>query len=121
MAQPRADREARGISDSVEAKQQKDAPEFNSQLVGKWLEVCWPYKLEGKTVKIWASGKVKRIADGLLCLGAHLVAVKGDTLQYRQRAVGHGRPQRLEVADRVGALLLRLCEAVKDRRVLRLF
>ena len=61
----RLDREARGISDSVEAKQQKDAPDFNSQLVGKWLEVCWPYKLEGKTVKIWASGKVKRIADGL--------------------------------------------------------
>ena len=27
--------------------------------------VCWPYKLDGKTIKIWASGTVKRVADGL--------------------------------------------------------
>ena len=28
--------------------------------------MCWPYKdKDGKTVKIWASGKVKRVADGL--------------------------------------------------------
>ena len=35
------------------------------QLVGKRLEVCWPYKLNGKTAKIWASGRVNRVADGL--------------------------------------------------------
>ena len=29
------------------------------------IEVCWPYKEKGKTVKIWASGTVKRVADGL--------------------------------------------------------
>ena len=62
----RARREAAGISDGVEAKQQLKAPPFDTNLVGKWLEVCWPYKdKEGKMVKIWASGKVKRIADGL--------------------------------------------------------
>jgi hypothetical protein len=62
----RARREAAGISDSVEAKQPKQAPAFDTDLVGKQLEVCWPYKdKEGKTIKIWASGKVKRIADGL--------------------------------------------------------
>ena len=27
--------------------------------------MCWPYKAEDKTVKIWASGTVKRVADGL--------------------------------------------------------
>jgi hypothetical protein len=62
----RARREAAGISDGVEAKQQAKAPLFNTELVGKWLEVCWPYKGgDGKTVKIWASGQVKRVADGL--------------------------------------------------------
>ena len=34
-------------------------------VVGKRLEVCWPYKEKGKTVKIWASGTVRRVADGL--------------------------------------------------------
>ena len=34
-------------------------------LVGKRLEVCWPYKEAGKTAKIWASGRVQRVADGL--------------------------------------------------------
>ena len=38
-------------------------------LVGKQLEVCWPYKVtkdgKKKTAKIWASGRVVRIADGL--------------------------------------------------------
>ena len=29
------------------------------------LKVCWPYKQKGKTLKIWASGTVKRVADGL--------------------------------------------------------
>jgi len=58
-------REAAGISDSVEAAQQKEAPPFDTRLVGKRLEVCWPYKESGKVVKIWASGTVKRVADGL--------------------------------------------------------
>ena len=61
----RRQREAAGISDSVEAVQPPKPPPFNTQLVGKQLEVCWPYKENGKTVKIWASGKVKRVADGL--------------------------------------------------------
>ena len=29
------------------------------------LEVLWPYKEGGTTQKIWASGTVKRVADGL--------------------------------------------------------
>ena len=33
--------------------------------MGERLEVCWPYKENGKTVKIWALGTVKRVADGL--------------------------------------------------------
>ena len=61
----REEREARGISDHVEAKQPKTAPAFDTNLVGKRLEVLWPYKADGKTEKIWASGVVKRIADGL--------------------------------------------------------
>ena len=36
---------------------------FDQALVGKRLEVCWPYKEAGKTTKIWASGVVKRIAE----------------------------------------------------------
>ena len=27
--------------------------------------MLWPYKEDGKTIKIWASGTVKRVADGL--------------------------------------------------------
>ena len=27
--------------------------------------MCWPYKENGKTTKIWASDKVVRVADGL--------------------------------------------------------
>ena len=61
----RARREAAGISDSVEVAQPSEAPAFDTQLVGKRLEVCWPYKKDGKTVKIWASGTVRRVADGL--------------------------------------------------------
>ena len=61
----RVDRERRGVSDSVEARQQLEAPAFDTRLVGKRLEVCWPYKEGCKTVNIWASGTVKRIADGL--------------------------------------------------------
>ena len=33
--------------------------------MGKRIEVCWPYKENGETVKIWASGTVRRVADGL--------------------------------------------------------
>ena len=61
----RVQREAQGISDRVQASQPPSAPPFDSNLVGKRLEVCWPYKENGKTVKIWASGVVKRVADGL--------------------------------------------------------
>ena len=28
-------------------------------------QVCWPYKQNGDTTKIWATGTVKRVADGL--------------------------------------------------------
>ena len=58
-------REAAGIADSVEAVQPLKAPKFDSKLVGKRVEVLWPYKHEGQTLKIWASGTVKRVADGL--------------------------------------------------------
>ena len=61
----RARREAAGISDRVEVTQPLKAPPFDTNLVGKRLEVCWPYKQDGKTIKIWASGVVKRVADGL--------------------------------------------------------
>ena len=61
----RARREAAGISDSVEARQPETPPPFDVNLVGKHLEVCWPYKEADKTTKIWASGKVVRVADGL--------------------------------------------------------
>ena len=36
-------REAAGVSDSVEAIQPPEAPPFDQKLVGKHLEVCWPY------------------------------------------------------------------------------
>ena len=61
----RARREAQGISDVVEATQPREAPPFDVRLVGKRLEICWPYKEQGNTVKIWASGIVKHVADGL--------------------------------------------------------
>ena len=57
-------REAAGISCSVEVRQ-PPRPAFDTQLVGKRLEICWPYKKDGKTCKVWASGTVKRVADGL--------------------------------------------------------
>lgn len=61
----RVEREAVGISDSVEARQPKQPPAFDAALVGKRIEVLWPYKLDGKTTKIWASGTIKRVAGGL--------------------------------------------------------
>ena len=44
-----------------------EAPAFDQVLVGKLLEVLWPYtdKATGKRVLIWASGRVVRVADGL--------------------------------------------------------
>lgn len=63
--------EAEGISDRVEAMQPEAAPPFDTKLVGKRLEICWPYKYgpDGKklpkTQNIWASGMVKRVADGM--------------------------------------------------------
>ena len=57
-------REAAGISCGVELRQ-PPRPAFDSQLVGRWLEICWPYKKDGKMIKIWAPGQVKRVADGL--------------------------------------------------------
>ena len=61
----RVEREAQGISDRVEVAQPKKALAFTTALVGKRLEVLWPYKESGTTKKIWASGVVKRVADGL--------------------------------------------------------
>ena len=53
------------INCPLQATQPKQAPAFDSKLVGKRLEVCWPYKHEDQTTKIWASGTVVRVADGL--------------------------------------------------------
>ena len=60
-----------GISDSVEdlngGVNGGAAPAFNQELVGKRLEVLWPYndKDTGARHLIWASGRVVRVADGL--------------------------------------------------------
>ena len=61
----RTKREAEGISDEVEALQPSEAPPFDIWLAGKQLEVLWPYQENGTTIKIWASGTVVRVADGL--------------------------------------------------------
>ena len=62
----REEREARGISDRTEAAQPPKPPPFDTRIVGKRFEVCWPYKLpDGTTVKVWASGTCRRVADGL--------------------------------------------------------
>ena len=46
--------------------QQKEAPAFNQQLVGKRLEVLWKYLLpDGTSQLIWSTGRVARVADGL--------------------------------------------------------
>jgi len=60
-----------GISDSIEdlngGVNGGNAPAFDQALVGKRLEVLWPYtdKDTGKRVLIWASGRIARVADGL--------------------------------------------------------
>jgi len=60
----REQREAAGISDRVEDGQPELPPPFDESLVGKEIEVLWPYKNNGKTVLIWAPGRVAAIADG---------------------------------------------------------
>ena len=56
-----------GIADGVEAIQPDEAPAFDQQLVGKRLEVLWKYvdKDSNEPQLIWATGRVKRVADGL--------------------------------------------------------
>ena len=60
-----------GISDSVEdlnaGVNNGAPPAFDQALVGKRIEVLWPYtdKNTGKRVLIWATGRVARVADGL--------------------------------------------------------
>ena len=60
-------RVAAGISDPWEAMQGLHAPEFNQELVGKRIEVCWKYfdRDTDKPVLIWTPGRVVRVADGL--------------------------------------------------------
>jgi hypothetical protein len=58
-------RERELVTDTHEYMQPPTAPPFDAELVGKRLEICWPYKAHGKTQKIWASGVVKRVADGI--------------------------------------------------------
>ena len=56
-----------GVADNVERMQQKEAPAFDQALVGKRLEVLWKYfdKATNTPHMIWATGTVKRVADGL--------------------------------------------------------
>ena len=56
-----------GVADNVERMQPKKAPAFDQALVGKRIEVLWKYfeKDTNTPHMIWASGTVKRIADGL--------------------------------------------------------
>ena len=60
-------RVADGTADDVEAVQPSEAPAFDHNLVGKWIEVRWRYtdKDTGKYIYIWSPGKVVRVADGL--------------------------------------------------------
>lgn len=63
-------REKAGVWDSVESLQPL-RPDFDMALVGKRLEVCWPYHhlADGSKASppnlIWTSGRVVRVADGL--------------------------------------------------------
>lgn len=58
---------AAGISDTLEGLNGNDAPPFDQALVGKRLEVLWPYtnKDTKEKVLVWAEGRVARVADGL--------------------------------------------------------
>ena len=88
------------MSDSVEAIQPLAAPTFDTKLVGKRLEVCWPYKDEnGKMTKIWASGTVVRIADGLTDKRS---PPRAQDFACRCAALsGHGRPTPTMMSRRV--------------------
>ena len=58
-----------GICDDVENQQplcDGEAPAFDQELVGKWLEVRWRYtRPDGEYMYIWTPGRVLRVADGL--------------------------------------------------------
>ena len=58
-----------GISDAVEDLNPNEVPDFDQALVGKWLEILWPYTVkdgaEGEKKLIWIPGRVVRVADGL--------------------------------------------------------
>ena len=62
-------RVADGTAADVEALQppKDQAPAFDQDLVGKWIEVRWRYtdKDTGEYIYIWSPGKVVRVADGL--------------------------------------------------------
>ena len=62
-------RAAAGISDEVEDLNQNEAPPFDQNLVGKWIEVRWKYfdksKDMNEPVYIWSPGQIVRVADGL--------------------------------------------------------
>ena len=54
-----------GIQDEVEYVQPLQAPKFTQALVGKRLEICWRYFLNGEPQLIWTPVRVARVADGL--------------------------------------------------------
>ena len=58
---------AAGISDTLENLNGNDAPPFDQALVGKRLEVLWPYTNQDtkEKVLVWAGGRVARVAYGL--------------------------------------------------------
>eukprot|EP00966_Prymnesium_polylepis_P133321 3081224-Prymnesium_polylepis.1 len=60
-------REVAGIWDNVEALNPDEAPPFDNNLVGKWIEILWKYfdKDTKEPHLIWARGRVVRVADGL--------------------------------------------------------
>mmetsp|Transcript_22087 Transcript_22087/g.50580 ORF Transcript_22087/g.50580 Transcript_22087/m.50580 type:complete len:264 (+) Transcript_22087:158-949(+) len=97
----RARREAAGISDSVEVRQPSVSPPIDNKLVGKWLEVCWPYKNpDGTTQKTWASGKVVRVADGLTDKRSKKARATSCLLA---RCFGHGRRTPISKSQRARA------------------
>ena len=51
----------------MENEQGLEAPAFDQELVGKWLEVRWRYTdtNTGTYIYIWTPGRVVRVADGL--------------------------------------------------------
>lgn len=59
-----------GITDAVEDLNPSLAPAFDQALVGKWIELLWPYTVKegatkGEKKLIWTPGRVVRVADGL--------------------------------------------------------